>query len=357
MYEDRTFKAILDEMLSTVPPDVDKREGSIIYDALAPAALKLTEAYVAMDENNSLSHAQTSSGDSLRQRGADFGVDPKPAVAAVRKGLFFDSGSNPFDVPIGSRYSVGGLSFTVTEKMDTGQFKLTCDTAGTGGNVPIGALLPLDYVDGLASVTLTDVLVPGTDAETDDAFRERFFAHVRTPPTSGNRAAYRSWALEVAGVGDAYVEPTWNGPNTVKVYLLGLDKTPAAAGTVQDVKDYIDPDVGLGEGMGEGAAPAGALTTVVAAPAVDVNVAATVVLSGSESLSTVQSSFMAALAVHLASIAYSTDQSVKYARVGTLLLDTPGVSDYSVMTVNGGTGNVAVSAGAVAVTGTVTLDG
>ena len=31
-----TFETILEQMLSAVPDTVDKREGSIIYDALAP---------------------------------------------------------------------------------------------------------------------------------------------------------------------------------------------------------------------------------------------------------------------------------------------------------------------------------
>ena len=45
MFENMTFDNILNEMLAMVPNDVDRREGSIIYDALAPAAYKLAEAY------------------------------------------------------------------------------------------------------------------------------------------------------------------------------------------------------------------------------------------------------------------------------------------------------------------------
>ena len=38
MYEKMTYESILQKMLNMVSDDVDKREGSIIYDALAPAA-------------------------------------------------------------------------------------------------------------------------------------------------------------------------------------------------------------------------------------------------------------------------------------------------------------------------------
>lgn len=100
VYEDRTFENILQEMLDEVPEDIDKREGSIIYDALTPAALKLAEAYAEMARNNRLAHAQTSSGEELRKRGEDFGVDPREASKAVRKGVFVGAGDTPLDVPI-----------------------------------------------------------------------------------------------------------------------------------------------------------------------------------------------------------------------------------------------------------------
>jgi uncharacterized phage protein gp47/JayE len=357
VYEDRTYENILQEMLDAVPSDVDKREGSIIYDALAPAARKLSDAYADMAKNNELAHAQTSTGDDLHKRGMDLGVDPLPATKTIRKGLFYDSSGGALDVSINSRYSAGGLNFIAIEKIAIGQFKLECETAGSAGNVPTGALLPIDYVEGLASANLTDVLVYGEDEESDEAYRARYFVQVRTPPTSGNKAAYIGWALEVISGGAAYVEPTWNGPNTVKISLLGADKLPASAAQVQAVKDYIDPTIGLGEGMGEGAAPAGAVLTSVAAPEVVINIEASVTLSGSRTLAQVTTDFETAITVHLASIAYSDDQSVKFARIGTLLLDTPGVSDYSApsLLVNGAQANIVVPAGSVAVVGTVTL--
>lgn len=41
MFEEMTFENILSQMLENVQGDVDKREGSIIYDALAPVARKV----------------------------------------------------------------------------------------------------------------------------------------------------------------------------------------------------------------------------------------------------------------------------------------------------------------------------
>ena len=37
MYEDMTFENIMDRCLDRVSSSIDKREGSVVYDAIAPA--------------------------------------------------------------------------------------------------------------------------------------------------------------------------------------------------------------------------------------------------------------------------------------------------------------------------------
>ena len=46
MYENVTYEDILKRMLSRVSADLDKREGSILYDALAPAAMEMQMMYL-----------------------------------------------------------------------------------------------------------------------------------------------------------------------------------------------------------------------------------------------------------------------------------------------------------------------
>lgn len=48
MYEDMTFENIMDRCLARVPDSVDKREGSVIYDAIAPAAAELAIMYIEL---------------------------------------------------------------------------------------------------------------------------------------------------------------------------------------------------------------------------------------------------------------------------------------------------------------------
>ena len=61
MYENQTFNTIMQRMLNNVSDDIDKREGSIIYTALAPLALELETYYEALDEVLTETFADTAS--------------------------------------------------------------------------------------------------------------------------------------------------------------------------------------------------------------------------------------------------------------------------------------------------------
>ena len=50
MFEDRTYENILQEMLSEIPNDLNKSEGSLIYTACSKQALKLEEVYINMSD-------------------------------------------------------------------------------------------------------------------------------------------------------------------------------------------------------------------------------------------------------------------------------------------------------------------
>ena len=53
------FNSILSRMLKSVPDDLDKREGSVIYSALAPAALALAEQHYMLTQFADMFFADT----------------------------------------------------------------------------------------------------------------------------------------------------------------------------------------------------------------------------------------------------------------------------------------------------------
>ncbi|BBH19866.1 phage tail protein [Paenibacillus baekrokdamisoli] len=350
MYESQTYELILHRMLDRVPTEVDKREGSIIYDALAPAALELSIAYASLDINLNLGSGQTATGSYLDLRTMDYGITRREATKAVHEGIFLNTVGSLFDIPIGSRFASGSVTLMVSSRLSLGHFELTAEMPGSEANLTTNTLLPIDYITNLGTAQLGGLLVPGTDIESDDKLRERYLQTVRTPSTSGNKADYRKWALEVNGIGDAAVLPLWNGPGTVKVILLDANKLPASSTLVDDVQAYIAPT-----NAGEGKAPIGATVNVVSAVGISINVTAALIMDGTRTAGEIINDFKASLTAYLKSIAYAIDPSVKYVRVGSLLLDTDGVKDYSGLLVNGGSSNVTVASGSVAVLGKVSL--
>ena len=344
MYESMTYETILQRMLDRVPNTLDKREGSVIYDALAPAAAELALAYIELDITLQLAFADTSRDEYLAMRAAEMGIDRIAATYALRKGFFYAAGGVPLDVDIGSRCTIEKLNYTVVERLNVGQYTLQCETAGDAGNIPFGNMVPVNYIEGLAKAELADILTPGEDEESDASLLSRYHFRVRQPITSGNIYHYKQWAREVAGVGDAKVFPLWNGNGTVKVAIANADMLPAIPALVTTVAEYI-----------ENVRPIGATVTVVSATGKTINVAATVALAAGVGLQGVYDAFTATVQAYLKEIAFSSSY-VSHARIGTLLLAVPGVDDYSDLTLNGVAGNVALSGEEIPVLGSIDLE-
>ena len=108
MFESQTFELILQRMLDRIPDSFDKREGSVIYDALAPAAVELQTMYIALDDWLNEAFANTASREYLIRRASEVGVEPYPATKAVMKAKFF-----PEDIVLTSddRFNLGTYNY------------------------------------------------------------------------------------------------------------------------------------------------------------------------------------------------------------------------------------------------------
>ena len=335
MFEDMTYENILKDMLSRVTSDVDKREGSVIFDALAPCAYKLAETYFKLNNFIDLVSADTAVGEYLDRVVADYGIKRKAATYAVRK----VEATAPVD--IGTRWGLKDTTYVITEKMSDTEYKAKCEQLGSIGNQYSGLLDNIDNVPDVAAA-LTDIIISGEDEETDDSLRARFYNQIRTPSTSGNADHYRKWAMEVAGCGDAKVLPLWNGNGTVKVLVvdenMAVDEAlPAAvAAPIETVR------------------PIGAAVTVESPQEKVISISAGVVLDGSKTLNDVYTSFSKAFSEYLKDIVFK-NYSISYARIGSLLLSTDGVADYVNLLVNGGAANITIGEAEVPVAGTIAL--
>ncbi|MDF2923180.1 MAG: Baseplate family protein [Paenibacillaceae bacterium] len=348
MFEHNTHEAVLSGMLGRIPAGISKHEGTFTYDVSSAFAVELAMAYTQLDRLLRLGFAGSSSGIYLDMRANEHGLTRKAAVKAY--GQITVTGSNGAVVPQGTVFATAtGTRFTTLTAVTipaggSAAVSVEAEKAGSTGNAAAGTVTQIPVsVAGISMVTNGLPLTGGYDAEDDAGLLGRLLLRVRNPSTSGNAAHYKQWAMESEGIGDAQVFPLWNGPGTVKVVLLTPDKRAPSADAVNTAAAYIGQE-----------RPVGAAVTVAAATEVPINVSVDVALSGGGTLAGVKSAVENGLREYLKSLAFA-DPVVRYTRIANIILDTAGVQDYTALTVNGGTGNIAVAEGSAAVLGMVAV--
>lgn len=353
MYENQTEEVIKQRMLDSISNDYDKREGSLIHDTVAPAALELEQAYQALDDVVDLMKIENLEGEDLTQRVYErTGIQRKPATFAI--GTLDITGNGTINT--GDIFSTeNGILFTSTETKtinNSGTINIKAIVAGSSGNIPANQIkyMPVN-IPGITEVNNSSPTTGGYDEESDDELLQRYYERIQTPATSGNKAQYKNWAKEVTGVGDAKVIPLWNGDNTVKVIIIDSNKQPASSELISSVQNYIDPEA---SGLGDGVAPIGAKCTVVSAIGKTINITFTAVKDPAYTDQQRQTNVENNIKDYLKSIAF-VDSTVSYAKIGALILASSGILDYSNLSVNGGTANIEIANDEVPVLGVVTI--
>ena len=378
---DVTFNEILERMISRVPNSFDKREGSIIYDALAPAALELQRVYIELNSILSDAYGDTASREYLILRCKERGVIPEQASKAVLRGKFTPSGINV----IGKRFNVNELNYVVTRALtdSDGGYEVQCETPGTIGNRTLGTMIPIEYIQGLETAELTEVLIPGEDDETTENLRKRYFDSFKESAFGGNVKDYIDKTNAISGVGGTKVTRAWNNdikpidlipttkveewvnatktkldPDVAKwlttVFSAGKEKKLTGGGTVlltivdsnfgvasnqliKSVQQTIDPEDTPGEGYG--LAPIGHVVNVKSVRGVEVSVKTEITFETGYSWSNMRSAMEEAIKVYLLELckswASTSSLIVRIAQIETRILQIKGIVDIGNTTING----------------------
>lgn len=296
MFENMTYEALLKSALARVPSAVDKREGSMAMNGVAPSMAELAQLYIAADFVFQATYLATAPREYLIKRAADRNMAPYPASAAVFRAEF------NIEVPVGTRFSCEDLNFAVTARMgdaDTAtglSHQVTCETVGAAANDYSGTLLPIEYVDGLTRAELVELLIPGDDEEDTEVFRQRVLDSLQSQAFGGNQADYTEKVLAISGVSAVKVHPIWNddidpaslipsaevtawyestvgslAPNvaawltavhtaaslkkltvggTVKLVIMASNNTAPSEVLIEEVQTAVDPTQNAGEGLG-----------------------------------------------------------------------------------------------------------
>lgn len=341
--DEMTFDYIMNRMLESVPDTVDKREGSIIYDALAPAAAELVKCYMELDVVMDETFVDTASLQYLMLRCKERGVAIQGETAAVIEGVFTPPS---VELTAGLRFNCDEVNYTITEKISAGHYKLEAETLGTVGNKYTGLLLPIQTVNGLDTAQIAAVLIPAEDGDTTDTLRDKYYASIDGEAFGGNVADYKDKTNAITGVGGVKVYPVWNGGGTVKLTVIASDFTAPSSELISKVQTAIDPEQNHGEGLG--LAPIGHTVTVTGAKYADLAVAANITFAAGWNWENGKSQLVSAANAYLDELCKAWADSeatvVRISQIETHLLTADCVVDVDGTTVNGDTKNIELAA-------------
>ena len=384
MYEGITYDVILERMLGCASDKFDKREGSVIFDTHSPTAMELQILYMELDAILQEAYGDTASREFLIRRCKERGIVPYQAAKAVLKGKFTPESIEA----LGQRFNIGSVNYVAVKKLADGEYQMQCETPGVIGNQQLGAMVPIDYINGLETAELTEVLIPGEDEEETEELRKRYFASFNEKAFGGNMRDYLDKTNAVPGVGGTKVTRIWNGDlrpadmiptakvkawyesvietldeeaalwlstvytaaqekklttgGTVLLTILNSDFEPASDTLMQSVQQTLDPDENAGEGCG--LAPIGHVVNVKSARACDVTVRTSLVFDEGYGWTNLKSQIEETVSEYLLELrkawADSSRLVVRISQIETRILGIEGIVDISGTELNGSAENL-----------------
>lgn len=407
MFENKTYEALVKSALSRVSSALDKREGSMVMNGVAPSMAELAQLYIGLDFVFTATYLATAPREYLIKRAADRNMEPYPASAAVFRAEF------NIDVPVGTRFSCEGLNFVVTERMDTSadtetglSHKVTCETMGSVANDYAGTLIPIEYVDGLTRAELVELLIPGDDEEETETFRQRVLDSFQSQAFGGNQADYTEKVRALEGVSAVKVHAVWNGdinpstliPNAtvaawytdtvgtlgadaaawltavytaasqkqltvggcVKLVIMASNNTAPSSTLLEKVQTAVDPTQNAGEGLG--LAPIGHVVNVVGVTPETVDITLNLTYASGWNWEAVQSYVETVIDDYFEELTKTWETSehltVRISQIESRILSecSAMITDIGGTKINGGEANLVLDADSIPVRGVV-VDG
>ncbi|WP_400194604.1 baseplate J/gp47 family protein [Lysinibacillus telephonicus] len=356
-----TYEDLMAQKLAGIDDSLDKREGGIIFNATAANSAEIAQMLVTIKNNNDLVFADTAPREYLIRRAAERGLKPYETTKAELKGVF------NVNVPIGSRFSLDDLNYVVKEKLITEElgeyiFMLECETPGNIGNLYLGTLIPIEYIDGLTRAELTEVLIPGEDEEDTENFRQRYFNSFGSISFGGNRADYKEKVGALDGVGGVRVYRAKYGPGTVGLTIINSQFEKPSQTLIDRVQQTIDPLDAQGEGVG--IAPIDHIVTVSAVNETTIDITLNITYQSGWSWDDIDTNVLNVIDDYFKELAeewakaqsYEEDHAgliVRISQIETRILGVNGVLDIQNTLLNGGSLNIELDKEAIPIRGVV----
>lgn len=280
IFDDNTFENVLERNLDRIPDEFDKREGSVIYDAIAPMAIEISLLYSYLDFLFKNAFGDTANRYWLIERAKERGIEPYKATKAVIIGRFDEK------LNIGDRFFIDDIYYTVSklqkEEKELFFYELICNEEGSIGNIEGGKLTPTRTIRNLNLAEIYKLAILGENEEDTEDFRERYFETIKSIAYGGNIDDYRKKVKAIDGVGLVKVIPVWNGGGTVKLIVTDSEFKEPTSELISKVQEIIDPIPFHQKGVG--VAPIGHYVTVVGAKSKKVNITCEILKSRDSNL-------------------------------------------------------------------------
>lgn len=356
MYEDQTYESILARSLARVATNVDKREGSLVMNAIAPVSAEHANIYILLDSIISNGYVDTADiREYVVYRCRERGINPYEATQAVLKGKFNMS------IPLGSRFSHDELNYTAKAFMEEAEgyyyYQMECETAGEIGNKSFGELTSIEYINKDLEGELIELLIPAEDDESIESLKKRYANSFEGTAFCGNKQQYKEKIKALDGVGGCIVIPIWNGGGTVKLIIIDSEFNKATPTLVQDVQAQTDPSP---QGEGNGFAPIGHTVTVTTPEELTVDISVRITFAEGYSWSQIKSNVVSTLNEYFLELRKEWENSnlvVRVSQVENRILNLDGVLDVANTTLNGVADNLVVEQEKLPILGEVVNDG
>lgn len=341
-----------ERMMSVVPSDIDKSEGSHTWNmTIGTAYLAAYFAEFVIPEAIKLiwpmyceNHAQA-----MEDHASTRGLVRRSATQA--SGELTITGAEGTEIPAGTMFTTASVDdepaveFVTTEYAKIGteglvKVEILAVAAGKIGNVPANTIvLKANKINGISGCTNEEEITGGTEQETVESLQSRINEYDAMQGISfvGSPSDYKRWAQSVDGVGKAIIIEAQDDTGLVTIVLTDANGAPANETLRDDVYNYImRPDA-----PSERLAPVNAYLSVVPPETIVLNVTATIELEEAAIIDDVKENILASLKSYLVEAAEAHE--IRWTKVGSIISKVPGVADYKDLLINGDAVNIAIA--------------
>lgn len=357
--DDNEPDSIHERMMGNLPDDIDDMPGGFPFDFTMPSAIEKSELIeFHLVRALMIAFPQYAWDEWLDLHGQQVHITRHEASKAT--GYLLLEGEPGIEISAGTIFCVPAVDDApaieyktdedcIIDEEGTVKVAITAVEAGANANVKADSISIMDEpVDEITGVTNPDAVTGGAGEESDDDYYDRIAAEYENSMTYlGNDGDYKRWAQE-AGAGDCIVDPTANGPGTVKLILIDTNGQPASDALVRKVYDYI---VSPNDRTSRLLPTACAELTCVAATTVAINYTCTgLQYDNTTSIKQIISDFEAGLKALYKSV--KSKGLLRYNDVRPIISSIDGVIDFNTFLINDGMSNVVLASEEYPETGT-----